>query len=291
MRPLHRKAPDPKRAASLALAAFAIAAAGAIVVSSLTPAYSKECRLLELVQSQGISVLEGSASAPAVYVLDEDAGYPGLAVAERLSFEGAAADSEAVLVEEASVAQPARSVRPVEEFLQYPAGLPAGCEPVSLTLALRSLGFDAAPEELIDEFLPVDETWTDPSSYWGSPYVAGGSFPTGIVNAANAYLAAQGADLQAVDASGADFEELSALAAEGVPVLVWTTMYGGEPEFTGQYIGSYAWYTNEHCVLMYGLEDGRVLVSDPLEGLVSRDADEFGRLYEACGSHAVYLAE
>lgn len=42
---------------------------------------------------------------------------------------------------------------------------------------------------------------------------------------------------------------------------------------------------------MYGLEDGRVLVSDPLEGLVSRDADEFGRLYEACGSHAVYLVE
>ena len=42
---------------------------------------------------------------------------------------------------------------------------------------------------------------------------------------------------------------------------------------------------------MYGVEGDEALLSDSLQGLVREDAEELGRLYEECGSYAVYLAE
>ena len=162
---------------------------------------------------------------------------------------------------------------------------------MSLTLALRCCGFDVTPEELIGGYLVIDETWTDSGAYMGSPYLSGGSFPPGMIAAADAYLEAQASPLRAVDASGVEFEDILALAEEGSPVLVWTTMYGDDPEFSGRHIGEYAWYLNEHCVLVYGVEGDEALLCDPLQGLVREDAAELGRLYEACGSYAVYLAE
>lgn len=131
-------------------------------------------------------------------------------------------------------------MRDAEEFLQYPAGLPAGCEPVSLALALRCCGFDVTPGELIGGYLVIDETWTDSGAYMGSPYLSGGSFLPSMIATADAYLEAQASPLRAVDASGVEFEDILALAEEGSPVLVWTMMYGDDPEFSGHYIGEYA---------------------------------------------------
>lgn len=267
-----------------ALFAFGIAVLLAVVLVAVTgtssPAYCMGYRIFDDLQSAGLPLFEKDSQASASRSPEKDSSRSDLAETSPIQPDGL---SEELV--------PARAVRDAEEFLQYPAGLPAGCEPVSLALALRCCGFDVTPEELIGGYLVIDETWTYSGAYMGSPYLSGGSFPPGMIATADAYLEAQASPLRAVDASGVEFEDILALAEEGSPVLVWTTMYGDDPEFSGHYIGEYAWYLNEHCVLMYGVEGDEALLSDPLQGLVREDAEELGRLYEACGSYAVYLAE
>lgn len=186
---------------------------------------------------------------------------------------------------------PQRYTDKVEEIFQNPT-LPAGCESVALTAILRSMGFELSLTEIVDDYLVIDP-WEGDFVYrfFGSPYVAGGAFPPAMVDAANAYLIAQGSELRARDITGSEFSELAALTEEGVPVLVWTTVDLLDPDFTGMVIDGYEWYSNEHCVVLYGIEGGEVLVSDPLSGLVRRDIDEFSRIYEACGSMAAIISE
>lgn len=158
-------------------------------------------------------------------------------------------------------------------------------------LALRSLGFEITPKEFIDNYLITDASWTDISKYWGSPYETGASFPPGMVTAANAFFQAQGSSLRAVDATGTSFEELRSLAADGVPILIWTTTDGNPPVYSGESAGGYDWFINEHCMLMYDADDGYVYVSDPLNGLLTKETSAFGALYAECGSYALYFVD
>lgn len=178
----------------------------------------------------------------------------------------------------------------VQELLQLPE-FPSGCEPTSLTIVLRAMGYDVDIEDVIDGYVPLDATWTDPTSFLGDPYEGGGCFPPVIVNAANEFLADHGSTATAVDITGATFDEVLAIADAGMPVMLWTTMYQEEPSFSGQDIGAYSWYVNEHCVVVYGSKGDKVLVSDPLDGLVERDREYFSALFETCGSMAVVIVE
>ena len=53
-------------------------------------------------------------------------------------------------------------------------------------------------------------------------------------------------------------------------------------EFEGK---TYRWFRNEHCMVMCGFdkENGTVLIQDPLDGLVERDAETFAKYYEELG--------
>lgn len=44
------------------------------------------------------------------------------------------------------------------------------------------------------------------------------------------------------------------------------------------------------AAVLYGTQDDSVLLCDPLEGLVTRDAQEFERIWEACGSMTVLIS-
>lgn len=178
----------------------------------------------------------------------------------------------------------------VEALLQYPE-LPAGCESVSLTIVLRSMGYDLPLTTIADSYLAIDPSWGDfVTAFGGDPRTGGGTMPPAIVNAANTYLREQDAEARAHDITGTSFNELFEYIDAGYPVLTWTTMYMAEPTFSSMTQGAYTWYTNEHCVVLYGREGDDVLVSDPLEGLVRRDAAEFQHLYEACGSMAAVIS-
>lgn len=177
-----------------ALFAFGIAVLLAVVLVAVTgtssPAYCMGCRIFDDLQSAGLPLFEKDSQVSSPRSPEKDSSRSDLA--ETSPIQPDELSEELV---------PARAVRDAEEFLQYPAGLPAGCEPVSLALALRCCGFDVTPEELIGGYLVIDETWTDSGAYIGSPYLSGGSFPPGMIAAADAYLEAQASPLRAVDAS------------------------------------------------------------------------------------------
>lgn len=213
--------------------------------------------------------------------------------AEAAAASRAAREADAAEYSEAEGGSPgqdegSRTTERIEELLQYPE-LPAGCEAVALTCVLNAMGYDVAATDIVEDYLSIDPAGVDANSYLGDPYTGGYAFPPAIINAANDYLSDAGSDAQARDISGSSFERLLEIVEAGTPVLVWSTMYFAEPTFTGSVAGPYFTYYNEHCVVLYGVSDDVVLVSDPLEGLVERDRETFERLYEACGSLAVVV--
>ena len=160
-----------------------------------------------------------------------------------------------------------------------------GCEIVSLGIVLESMGIDADLERIADDFLNVDGHFA--TGYSGSPYSEGAGFPPGIAAVANGYLESIGSKARAHDLTGQSFDELKDLVKKGYPVLVWSTMELEDPQFTNIFDGDVEWYDNEHCVVLYAVNGDEALVSDPLEGLVTRDVVRFADIYEQCGKHAV----
>ena len=162
-----------------------------------------------------------------------------------------------------------------------------GCEVVSLAIALRSMGIDADPLVIADDYLDYEGGMA--AGYVGSPYEGGAGFPAGIAKAANAYLSDSNLDYHAYELTGSSFNDIEELVRYGYPVLVWTTIDFDEPYLWGFYDGDYEWYGNEHCVVVYGINGDNLLVSDPNEGLVKRDAQKFAEIYEKCGSMALVV--
>lgn len=190
-------------------------------------------------------------------------------------------------LQDADQAEPVDFVQHVGELYQMEE-LQGGCEVASLTIVLDSMGFDVDSHTIADEYLSYEEG-DMVNGFAGDPYYYGSAFPPVIADAADAFLEANESPYRALDLTGASFEELAAWVEKGYPVLVWSTMYLGEPDMTGIMVESYEWYNNEHCVVLYGLEGETALVSDPLEGLVERDAQEFARIFEDCGSMAIVI--
>ncbi|MBQ9001799.1 MAG: C39 family peptidase [Eggerthellaceae bacterium] len=162
-----------------------------------------------------------------------------------------------------------------------------GCELVSLGIALESMGIDVDLDRIVKDHLEIDGHFA--TGYSGSPYSEGAGYPPGIAAAANEYLASIGESVQAHDLSSASFDSLKNLVDMGYPVLVWTTMDLSDPQFARAFDNGVEWYSNEHCVVLYGFAGDKALVSDPLTGLVERDAARFADVYAQCGSMALAI--
>lgn len=191
---------------------------------------------------------------------------------------------------------PAKASLDVPELLQNPE-LPTGCESVALTIALTYEGYELDKTTIAEEYLIYDHTGNFALGYNGDPTSPNGAgiFPPGLVATANTYLLTQEQPATAVDISGKDFYLLLDYISRGTPVVIWTTMYMMEPEFTDSVVTvnghSYTWYLQEHCVVLcgYDLEKGTVTVSDPLEGIIERNLEDFARIYESTGSCAMII--
>ena len=162
-----------------------------------------------------------------------------------------------------------------------------GCEVVSLGIALQSMGLPADLNQIVDDHLEVDGHFA--TGYSGNPYSKGAGYPPGIADAANKYLEALDVQARAHNLTGSSFEDVAKLVERGYPVLVWTTMDFERPQFSGAFDNGVEWYDNEHCVVYYGTEGDKALISDPLEGLVKRDLSKFAELYAQCGNMALAI--
>lgn len=183
------------------------------------------------------------------------------------------------------------------EMLQEPE-LPTGCESVALTIALNTLGFDLEKTDIAENYLEYSADFINYAiGYVGDPFEDDGAgvFPPGIVKTVDNYRTQAHTNAYAEDISGTRFEDLYKIIDGGCPVVVWTTMSYTEPNFDGDEITengfTYRWYLNEHCATLYGYDVGEneVYISDPLNGYITKDADEFEALYNEIGKLAVAI--
>lgn len=176
----------------------------------------------------------------------------------------------------------------VEECLQFPQ-LPGGCEIASMVSVLRALGFETDLLAFTDDYVLKMEGQPEMVySYSGSPYESGAAFPPVMARAGNAYFKDQGSYWRFIEPEAPSIDDLLRIIETGRPVLVWTTMYGESPQFTSIEVGGYEWYSNEHCVALYGTtEEGDLKVMDPMVGLTTQNRAAFEDVYVACGQHAL----
>lgn len=182
----------------------------------------------------------------------------------------------------------------VPEILQNPE-LPTGCESVALTIALNSLGCDLQKTEIADNYLEYGDNLA--YQYAGDPHTESGAgvFAGGIVNAAEKYIKEKNLDIAAINTSGTSLSDLCKVVAAGYPVVIWGTMYMSDPLITSQsyeYDGyTYTWYQNEHCMVLAGYDQdaGTVVISDPLSGIVVRDANAYESYFNETGMYSVVL--
>lgn len=184
----------------------------------------------------------------------------------------------------------------LQPICQYPE-LPTGCEITSLAMALNYNGIPADKCDLADHYLDKGEVGTvdfraafegdprDESSY--------GCYSPVIVNAANRYLQAVQSELEAIDISGGELEDLFPYIDAGVPVIVWGTLDCAEGHYSATWnVGGedLTWYTPEHCMVLVGYGDGQVWVADPVYGDVRNyDINIFKSSYEALYRQAIVI--
>lgn len=188
---------------------------------------------------------------------------------------------------------------------------PTGCESVTAVMALRYAGVEVSVEEFIDWYLPMSETpWYDGSggyfcadpreAFLGSPYSPDGwgCYAPVIKTAAEMLITDKKASLTVTDLTGTTLEELCReYIAQGVPVILWSTMYMTQPQNrvaitvvgTGQQT---EWVSPEHCLLLVGMDGESYWFNDPLEGTaVAYERTAVEQAYEALGQQALAIMQ
>lgn len=182
----------------------------------------------------------------------------------------------------------------MELILQHPE-LPTGCETVALTMLLKFYGFDLDKTTIAKDYLIYSNNFVE--GYMGNPFTTGGAgiYSPGLTRTANKYLDAQDSELNAKNVTDSTPEELYRYIANGTPVVIWNTVYFLQNQPTGLTVKwgekTYVWDNCEHCMVLsgYDLERNVVIVHDPIEGVVERDAEGFWQRYENLGSMALII--
>jgi len=182
----------------------------------------------------------------------------------------------------------------MELIYQHPE-LPTGCESVALTMLLKYYGFELEKTTIASDYLIYGTNFVE--GYVGNPFTSGGAgiYSPGLTRTANKYLNAQGSELNAKNVTGSTPEELYRYVSEGTPVVIWNTVYFLQNQPTGSSVKwgekTYTWDNCEHCMVLsgYDLERNVVIVHDPIQGIMERDADGFWERYEKLGSMAIII--
>lgn len=186
---------------------------------------------------------------------------------------------------------------------------PTGCESVSAAMLLGYYGFDIAPGDFIDSFLPLGaepseespDQWIgcDPwKAFPGDPRSEDGwgCYSTVIERALDDYLA--GTEYRAERLSGVSLETICANYIDnGSPVLIWATIDMETPRTgitwtvpeSGREI---TWIGPMHCLVLIGYDDTSYIFNDPTAGEnVIYDRYAVETAYSALYAQAVVLEQ
>jgi uncharacterized protein YvpB len=185
-------------------------------------------------------------------------------------------------------------------IMQYPE-LPRGCEITSLTMLLQFYGVDKGKMELLPEMnrdtTPIEYNLDGSIKYWGNPYVGFvgditlDSVGFGIYHSALFDLLATYIP-SALDLTGGFFQDLEQQIAQGIPVMVWTTVRYEVPDKWVEWdtpAGPIRTTFQEHAVLLVGFDEENVYVNDPLKNRknVKINKAQFTASWKAMGQQAL----
>lgn len=178
--------------------------------------------------------------------------------------------------------------------------LPPGCEIVSLTMLLNYYGVNKSKMELVKEMVkdPTPIRWDKGSIvYWGNPNTGYVGDVTGKTRGFGIYHTGLFPTLQAnvptaVDLTGSEFDTIERQIAEGLPVIVWTTIDFAVPKNWVSWdtpIGPIQTTFMEHAVLLVGYDEQYVYVNDPLSGKKAHKLakEQFLATWDAMGKQAL----
>lgn len=162
----------------------------------------------------------------------------------------------------------------VENIMQIP-GFPNGCEVVSLTIALKYLGYDIDQYTLYYDHMPKSplrggDPWT---TYVGEATDIGfGCYAPCVVTTGNDYLRSVGGNHIVKDVSYQKLEEYEKYIDEGKPVIMWgmLDMVWNPSLVWVAYINGeeVIWHSHSHCLVMIGYTEDEYIFCDPLQGVV-----------------------
>lgn len=187
-----------------------------------------------------------------------------------------------------------RKVISMKNIRQRPQ-LPTGCESVALTMVLKHYGFSLSKTTIASRYLSRSGS-NFVTKFWGNPFSSsgGGIYAPGLTITANKFLKAKKSSKRAYDLTGIRFSDLYTYIDNNIPVIVWNSMYMYNPVAVYSYRcngRSWNFYRYEHCVVLCGYDKKtkKVLINDPLSGLVWRKASSFERIYNKLGKMAVVI--
>lgn len=190
-----------------------------------------------------------------------------------------------------------RKVISMQNIRQNPE-LPTGCESVALTMVLKYYHYPVSKTTIASSYLPRSSSSNFVTAFLGNPfsYAGYGIYSPGLTITANKYLTARKSARRAHDLTGCSLSDLYRYIDANTPVIVWNSMYMRNPHAILSYrYASKTWYfySGEHCVVLCGYDKkkNKVLINDPLSGLVWRNADAFERIYNKLGKMAVVLTK
>jgi len=190
----------------------------------------------------------------------------------------------------------------VPVVLQYPE-LYNGCEVTTLTMMFNHYGIDKNKMELVPE-LKLDPTSirydrNGDIRYWGHPDqgfvgdITGNRKGYGIYHSALFELLVKYIPT-GVDLTGKEFEVLESKVADGIPVIVWTTVSYSVPskqqwQVWDSPLGPVKATFQEHTVLLVGYDQDHVYINDPRvnKKAIKVDKERFIKSWEAMGKQSL----
>lgn len=195
----------------------------------------------------------------------------------------------------------------VPQIMQLPE-LPTGCECISLTMVLRSLGFNVGKREIAERYLYKERMvrYGDGSLYGpdfryvfaGDPEdeYSYGCFAPCLEKTVDRYFSENSiSDYDAEDITGTGFYSLFSYIENGSPVIIWATQGLKIPKSVVSWQTSdgekVEWLSNEHCIVLsgYSYTDNTVRINDPLDGEQTLNMEKLKKCYDLMGQNALII--
>lgn len=196
----------------------------------------------------------------------------------------------------------------VPKIMQNPE-LPTGCEATAAAMLLQAYGYSFSKQQVADALPKSTFTTVEGRRYAahpneafiGSPYTnAYGVYSQPVAQTMRELIASVGGRHTPLVLTGCDENTILYYIANNMPVCIWATMGMAQTKYMpGWYIMRdgqltdeyYEWLGNEHCLVLTGYTDEKVMVNDPLKNGVAwtYDRDTFFTRWKEQGTHAIVL--